>query len=77
MNDVPVLSAAKNGREFVLSDFRRVITHKFKHTPYMQTKSVLEQLESDFPKIFQGVAASQFRHPGDLSISAGLQHVVA
>ena len=74
VNDVPVLSAAKNGRDFISNIHDRAVTRKFKHTPHVQTKSVLESLENEQPEIFKTVAASKFRHPEDYSIPSALQH---
>ena len=72
--DYPVVSAAKNGRSFIQKHFGLTVTHKFRHTPHPQSKSVLTEMERDFPQLFEAVAASKLRHPDDYSIASSLQH---
>ncbi|WAL40104.1 stealth family protein [Brevibacterium sp. BRM-1] len=75
--DLPVLSAAKQNRAFMLNAFGRVVTNKFKHTPHSQLRSVLSEMEAKHEQEFQDVAASRFRHPDDLSITSALYHFYA
>lgn len=72
--DLPVLSAAKRNRAYMIENYGRVVTNKFKHTPQPQLKSVLQEMEAEHPDLFAGVAASQFRHPEDFSIPSALYH---
>lgn len=72
--DLPVLSAAKNGRRYIESEFLRTVTNKFKHTPHAQLRSVLYRMESEHQDLFDAVAASRFRHPDDFSIPSALYH---
>lgn len=72
--DLPVLSAAKRGREFMQSEHSRTVTNKFKHTPMPQKKSVLIDMEAAYPDLFERAAASKFRHPDDYSIPSSLYH---
>lgn len=72
--DLPVLSAAKNGREFMLTHHGRTVTNKFKHTPHPQLRSVLEEMETEYPDLFRSVASSTFRAPEDYSIASSLYH---
>ena len=72
--DLPVLSAAKRNRSYMVENHGRVVTNKFKHTPQPQLKSVLEQMELEHPELFSKVAASTFRHPEDYSIPSALYH---
>lgn len=72
--DMPVLSAAKQGRDFIRETHRRVATNKFKHTPHPQLKSVLAEMELEHPQVFNSVAKSKFRHADDYSIASGLYH---
>ncbi len=72
--DLPVLSAAKHGREFILTKHGRTVSHKFKHTPHPQLRSVLSELERNNPDLFENVSASKFRHPDDYSIASSLYH---
>lgn len=72
--DLPVLSAAKNGRGFMVRHHGRTVTNKFKHTPHPQLRSVLEEMEAEHPDLFRSVAASKFRAPDDYSIASSLYH---
>lgn len=72
--DLPVLSAAKHGREFMLKQHGRTVTNKFKHTPHPQLRSVLEEMEAEYPDLFRAVASSKFRSPDDYSIASSLYH---
>lgn len=72
--DLPVLSAAKHGRQFMLSEHGRRVGNKFKHTPYPQLKSVMAEFESSHQPLFDTVAGSTFRHPDDYSITSALYH---
>ncbi|HLS62933.1 MAG TPA: stealth conserved region 3 domain-containing protein, partial [Ruania sp.] len=76
-DDTPVTSAAKNNRDLLARVFGRRVTHLFQHTPHPQLRSVLEEMEQAHPEIFEQVAASAFRHPGDVSISSALHHYYA
>ena len=72
--DLPVLSAAKNGRAFMAQRHGRAVTNKFKHTPHPQLRSVMHDLENEQPQLFRSVAASRFRAPSDYSIASSLYH---
>jgi hypothetical protein len=72
--DLPVLSAAKQGRNFMTEVHGRTVSNKFKHTPHPQLKSVLQQMEHEHPELFDRVAKSKFRHPSDYSIASALVH---
>lgn len=74
VRDMPVLSAAKHNRDFLLNRHGRLVTNKFKHTPHPQIRTVLEQLETEEPEMFRNVAASRVRHPDDVSIASALHH---
>lgn len=72
--DLPIISAAKQGRDHLLEKYDRTITHRFKHTPHPQLREVLETMEYEEPELFAQVAASPFRAPDDVSIPASLHH---
>lgn len=72
--DLPLVSAAKQGRDHLLEKYGRTITHRFKHTPHPQLREVLETMEEEEPELFAQVAASPFRAPEDVSIAASLHH---
>jgi hypothetical protein len=75
--DLPIISAAKQGRDHVLDKYGNTITHRFKHTPHPQLRPVLEAMESEEPELFAKVAASPFRSPEDVSIPSSLHHLDA
>lgn len=72
--DMPVLSAAKRGRQFMLDEHGRRVANKFKHTPHPQVRSVMEDFEATHQDLFDHVARSKFRHPDDYSITSALYH---
>jgi hypothetical protein len=72
--DLPIISAAKQGRDYLLETYGRTVTHRFKHTPHPQIRPVLEAMERERPEIFAQVAASVFRSPNDYSIASSLHH---
>jgi hypothetical protein len=74
VRDLPVMSAAKNNRRFMIDRHGRTVTNKFKHTPHPQLRSVLEEMEAESPNMFAQVAASRVRHPSDYSIPSALYH---
>lgn len=75
--DLPVMSAAKRGREYLVAKYHRSVTHRFKHTPHPQVRSVLEEMEAEDPEVFASVASSKFRHEDDFSITSSLHHFEA
>ncbi len=72
--DLPIISAAKQGRDHVLEKYGNTVTHRFKHTPHPQLRPVLEAMESEEPELFANVAAAPFRSPEDVSIASSLHH---
>jgi hypothetical protein len=74
VDDPPVMSAAKNGRELLQGRFGRTVTQKLKHTPHPMRRSLLEELAMSFPEEHARTAASRFRHPEDLSFVSSLAH---
>lgn len=72
--DLPIISAAKQGRDFMLEAYGRTVTHRFKHTPHPQIRPVLEAMEREHPDLFSQVAASVFRSPSDYSLASSLHH---
>lgn len=72
--DLPVMSAAKHGRDHLIARHGRTVTHRFQHTPHPQVRAVLEELEAEVPDLFASVSASRFRHPDDVSIASSLHH---
>ena len=72
--DLPIISAAKQGRDYMLETYGRTVTHRFMHTPHPQIKPVLEAMEKERPELFAQVAQSVFRSPNDYSIASSLHH---
>ncbi|NYH52847.1 hypothetical protein HNR06_002436 [Nocardiopsis arvandica] len=75
--DQPVDAAAKRNSALLEKRFGRVPTTKFKHTPIPQRRSVLQELEEEFPDVFARTAASRFRHPDDHSVPSSLHNYYA
>ena len=71
-DELPVMSAGKNNRELIRRRSGRVLTHKLKHVPHPQQRSVLEEMEKEFGEEFARTAASPFRHPDDISVPSAL-----
>lgn len=72
--DLPIISAAKQGRDYLLEKYGQTVTHRFQHTPHAQLRPLLEKMERDEPDMFAQVSASRFRAPDDFSIPASLHH---
>lgn len=75
--DLPVMSAGKRNRDFILEEFGASVSHKFKHTPHPQQRAVLQEMEEGYPELFRQLANSPFRSPEDHSIASALQHFYA
>ncbi len=70
----PVLSAGKNVRDLLHREFGRTVTHKVRHTPHPQQRSIHLEMEERFPEVYAATRASRFRDPADLSIASVLHH---
>ncbi|WP_223830329.1 stealth conserved region 3 domain-containing protein [Nocardiopsis quinghaiensis] len=75
--DQPVDAAAKRNSALIREKFGKLPTTKFKHTPIAQRRSVLHELEEEFPDVFAKTAASRFRHPDDYAIPSSLHNYYA
>jgi hypothetical protein len=68
-------TAARRGRELLLERFGRAVADKPYHSPYPLRRSVMEEIETEFPEAVKRTSHSRFRAPGDLSIAASFaQH---
>lgn len=76
-DDLPAIAAAKNLRAFLKAEFGVTVHRKAQHGPHPQQRSVLEELETRYPQLFERVSQSRFRHPDDFSIPSSLQHFYA
>ena len=70
-----VETAARRGRELLAERFGRVATYMPLHSPYPLRRSVIEQIELDFPAHMARTMRSRFRSGSDISVAASLaQH---
>ncbi|MDX2381224.1 MAG: stealth family protein, partial [Acidimicrobiia bacterium] len=68
-------TAARRGSELLRERFGRVPSHKPYHSPYAVRRSVMDEIEAEFPEPYARTVASRFRSPDDLSVPASLaQH---
>lgn len=70
-------NAARVNRRLLADRFGRVITRHLEHTPVPMRKSVLRELEAEFPDEFRATAASTFRSATDISVTNSLYHYYA
>jgi hypothetical protein len=68
--------ATSNGRALVQREFGTTVSHKMKHTPHAQRRSVHEWMETSFEQEYRSTARSQFRSTADQSFAAFLHHYV-
>ena len=62
-------NAARVNRRLIQERFGRTITRHLEHTPTPLRKSVLRDLEAEFPEDFRRTAASTFRSATDISVT--------
>ena len=68
-------TGARRGRELLSSRFGRVVSNKPLHSPYPLRRSVMEEIDEEFPDVIQQTTNSRFRSPTDLSVAASFaQH---
>jgi hypothetical protein len=68
-------TAAIRGRELLAERFGRVAESKPLHSPYPLLRSVMAEVERDFPEVVGATRRSRFRSPADLSTAASFsQH---
>lgn len=72
--DRPYTTAAKCNRDLLLQRFGSVAVHKFRHTPHSLRRSVMYDLDKEFPEDVARTASAQFRSRTDISMSASLGH---
>jgi hypothetical protein len=70
-------NAARVNRRLLHDRFGRIITRHLEHTPVPMRKSVLRELEAEFPEEFTRTAASTFRSATDISVTNSLYHYYA
>ncbi|MGW4320223.1 stealth family protein [Streptomyces sp. NPDC004684] len=75
--DPPVAAAGKNNRRLIAERFGDNIFQKMKHVPHALHRSVLEEIEREFPEEHRRTEASRFRSTGDISVASSLHHYYA
>ncbi len=75
--DRPVDAAGKNNRRLLLENFGTVIVQKLRHAPYALRRSVLQEIEDEYPEAHRQTSHSRFRSPTDISIPSSLYHYYA
>ncbi|MEU5090276.1 stealth family protein [Streptomyces sp. NPDC021356] len=75
--DPPVAAAGKNNRRLIAERFGDNIFRKMKHVPHALHRSVLDEIEREFPEEHRRTAASRFRSAEDISVASSLHHYYA
>jgi hypothetical protein len=75
--DTPVDAACKNNRRLLAAKFGVTITQVFQHVPYPLRRSVLSEIEAEFPQEWAATMGSRFRSQQDLSPVSNLHHYYA
>ena len=70
-------NAARNNRRLLAERFGYVITRHLAHAPVALRRSVLAELEAEFPDEFAATQASRFRSATDISVTNSLYHYYA
>ena len=70
-------NAARVNRRLLLEKFGKIITRHLEHTAAPLRKSVLTELEREFPQDFARTEASRFRASTDISVTNSLYHYYA
>jgi hypothetical protein len=76
-SDTPTDVMIKNNRELISRRFGRVITQGTQHVPYALRRSVLAEIEHEFPAEHRTTMASRFRAADNLTITYSLYHYYA
>jgi hypothetical protein len=70
-------NAARVNRQLIFKRFGQVITRHLEHTAVPLRKSVLSEMEREFPEDFARTQASQFRSSTDISVTNSFYHYYA
>jgi UDP-glucose 4-epimerase len=70
-------NSARVNRALLRERFGRVTTRHLEHTAAPLRRSVVEELEREFPDDFARTAAARFRSPTDISVTNSLYHYYA
>ncbi len=72
--DLPIMAAAKNGRDLMAAQFGLAVRTKIRHTVHPQLRSVNEQIEAEHPGEIARTREARFRAGTDLSLASSLHH---
>ncbi len=72
--DLPLMAAAKNGRDLIARRFGQTVGTRIRHTVHPQLRSVCEQIEEENPEAVERTRSAAFRSPTDISMAASLHH---
>ncbi|MEV5691692.1 stealth family protein [Micromonospora globbae] len=75
--DIPSSAAGKNNRTLIGERFGSVLSRKMKHMPHALRRSVLWEIEREFPEEHRRTMASRFRNMTDISVASSLHHYYA
>ncbi|MFC3505433.1 stealth family protein [Micromonospora krabiensis] len=75
--DSPVDAMIKNNRRLIERRFGRTLTQGSQHVPYPLRRSILAEIEREFPAEHEATMWSRFRSPSDLTITYSLHHYYA
>lgn len=75
--DTPSDAAIKNNRRIIQERFGRTITQSTWHVPYPLQRSVLAELEQEYPEEHRVTMASRFRAKDNISTTYSLYHYYA
>ncbi|RFA20229.1 stealth family protein [Subtercola boreus] len=70
-------NAARVNRRLLSEKFGRIITRHLEHAAAPLRRSVMAELEGEFPEDFRRTAASRFRSSTDISVTNSLYHYYA
>lgn len=72
--DTPVDQATKNSRAVLRKKFGQSQSQVFEHAPYAVVKTVMSEIEAEFPNEVEQTASARFRSGNDLNIPSHLAH---
>lgn len=72
--DLPIMAAAKNGRDLMARRFGIEVATRIRHTVHPQLRDVAQQIEDENPGLVTATRRAPFRSPSDLSVAASLSH---
>lgn len=72
--DLPLMAAAKNGRDLISARFDLEVRTKLRHTVHPQQRAVAEQIEAEHPAEVAATRSALFRSATDLSLASSLHH---